>query len=69
MNPSGFENDTLICNPFGLHNPNMGLFLTDLGVLNQFVLFYLDIENETVETKHDFQQNITIVLYSLSMVR
>jgi hypothetical protein len=47
MNPCGFENNTLICNPFGMHNPNLGLLMRKVSVMNQFALIYLDLNINT----------------------
>lgn len=43
MNPFGFDNDILICNSFSPENPNLGLLLRNVNVLNQFALIYLDL--------------------------
>lgn len=44
MNPSGFENDTLMCADFAANNPYLGLILRDVSPLNQFALISLEIE-------------------------
>ena len=41
MNPCGFEKDMLICNPFGIPNPRLGLMMRHLNILHQFALIYL----------------------------
>ena len=62
-NPSGFVDDTLICQPFSQYNPKVGLIMRGLSRLNEFALVRMSADQEVLQKINGSAVEIT--LYSL----